>query len=194
MADKATSALTAGSSLSVADLIYAVIGGNSRKLTAGQVGVAFGTSFPGSPATDDRFYRTDRRIEYFYDGTRWLSTQLFQLDFSHAVAVATDFDAYHTVPYRDTYGLWMERFESVALRTAAGEWDVALAWVTAGNVSTTIVTNDGSAAVTNNWDERVSSIGAVLDSTARMLKATYDEISGSASLYAQATLFYRLIG
>ena len=32
-----------------------------------------GTAFPGSPLTNDRFFRTDRGIEYYYDGTRWVS-------------------------------------------------------------------------------------------------------------------------
>ncbi len=38
-----------------------------------------GTTFPSSPANNDRFYRTDRRIEYFWnsDISRWLSVQNF---------------------------------------------------------------------------------------------------------------------
>jgi hypothetical protein len=36
--------------------------------------LAAGSSFPGSPATGQHFFRTDRGIEYYYDGTRWLST------------------------------------------------------------------------------------------------------------------------
>ena len=34
----------------------------------------FGTVFPLTPAVDDRFFRTDLAEEYYYDGTRWLST------------------------------------------------------------------------------------------------------------------------
>lgn len=36
-----------------------------------------GTAFPVSPSTGDRFRRTDQDLEYFYDGTRWLSTNVF---------------------------------------------------------------------------------------------------------------------
>ncbi|MBA3829885.1 MAG: hypothetical protein H0X33_13175 [Taibaiella sp.] len=32
-----------------------------------------GTSFPGTPTTNQRYFRTDRGIQYYYDGTRWLS-------------------------------------------------------------------------------------------------------------------------
>jgi len=37
-----------------------------------------GTSFPGSPSTDERWYRTDHGLWFRYDGTRWLSEQLFR--------------------------------------------------------------------------------------------------------------------
>lgn len=43
------------------------------------ISLAAGTSFPGSPATNDRFFRTDLSLEFFYDGTRWLTTELFEL-------------------------------------------------------------------------------------------------------------------
>jgi hypothetical protein len=42
-----------------------------------------GTSFPVSPSADDKFYRTDRNLLYFYDGTRWLTTQVFLIQFKH---------------------------------------------------------------------------------------------------------------
>jgi hypothetical protein len=34
-----------------------------------------GTAFPASPATGQRFYRTDLMVECYYDGTRWLGPQ-----------------------------------------------------------------------------------------------------------------------
>lgn len=39
-----------------------------------------GTSFPGSKATNDRYWRTDLGQEFFWDGTRWLSSVLHALD------------------------------------------------------------------------------------------------------------------
>jgi hypothetical protein len=49
-------------------------------------GIAFtgsGTSFPGSPATNDHFYRTNIRggMMFFWDGTYWLSEQQFSCPF-----------------------------------------------------------------------------------------------------------------
>lgn len=61
----------------------------AAKLTKGSAGAVLamsngavswnaGTSFPGSPATNDRYWRTDLAMEFYYDGTRWLSTQIFE--------------------------------------------------------------------------------------------------------------------
>ena len=47
-----------------------------------------GTTFPISPTTDDRYYRTDRNLEYYYDGTRWLTVQLFSENAPNVVSIA----------------------------------------------------------------------------------------------------------
>ena len=36
-----------------------------------------GTSFPASKATGDRYWRTDLGLEFFWDGTQWVTTTLF---------------------------------------------------------------------------------------------------------------------
>lgn len=36
-----------------------------------------GTAFPASPTTNDRFYRTDLTLWFFFDGTRWMTEDLF---------------------------------------------------------------------------------------------------------------------
>src|SRR5688572_13447523 len=44
---------------------------------SGGSGYDEGTSFPGSPSTDDKYYRTDLNLLCVYDGTRWLTTQQY---------------------------------------------------------------------------------------------------------------------
>lgn len=39
-----------------------------------------GTSFPASPATGDRWWRSDLGYEFVYDGTRWRTVQVFQMN------------------------------------------------------------------------------------------------------------------
>lgn len=44
-------------------------------------GVSSGTSFPTSPSTGDRYRRTDLDYKvYFYDGTRWVTENIYRLD------------------------------------------------------------------------------------------------------------------
>lgn len=38
-----------------------------------------GTAFPGSPATNDLFFRTDRGLLYYYDGSRWLTVSEYSM-------------------------------------------------------------------------------------------------------------------
>ena len=49
----------------------------------GAVGLR-GTSFPGSPATDQRFYRTDYMMDFVWDGARWNCTCAHVLAFDEA--------------------------------------------------------------------------------------------------------------
>ena len=65
-------------------LIYGYSGSSWHQML-----VPRGTAFPTSPLTGERFTRSDRNIEYFYDGTRWLSTQLYLLSMAYSPQVPT---------------------------------------------------------------------------------------------------------
>lgn len=65
-------------------------------------GVPAGSAFPGSPATNDLYYRTDLSLLFFYNGTRWMTVILFVLpltrpDFT-ALAATTATYARSNVP------------------------------------------------------------------------------------------------
>jgi hypothetical protein len=63
-----------------------------------------GSSFPAQPAygNDRPFYRTDLGMEFYYDGTRWLSTQIFEVNVSVVVGqAATAAIAYFGFPISD---------------------------------------------------------------------------------------------
>lgn len=42
-----------------------------------------GTSFPASKATGDRYWRTDLGMEFYWDGSRWLSVTLYFVSVPH---------------------------------------------------------------------------------------------------------------
>jgi len=63
-----------------------------------------GASFPASPADGDRYWRTDLDMQFFYDGTRWVSTTLYQMPMSiwsataQAKLTATTANCFRTTP------------------------------------------------------------------------------------------------
>ena len=118
---------------------------NSAKL-GGTMG--YGTSFPASPSTNDVFFRTDRGILYYYDGTRWLSVHEF---------------AYGAVPYSQVPGTLVTASSAALFVTpwpdAPGSGQVYLTrWVSNVFIG---ATNDG----THNWTLQLKAMdGTVIDS------------------------------
>lgn len=162
--------------------------------TTGVIALAAGTSFPGTPATGDHFYRSDRNIQYFYDGTRWLSAQLMSIAIGEGVSTATTGTQYHAVPWTGVYDIYLDSFSYTSFRTAAGEWDITVNWVSASNVSTALGTVDGNGTPTSTWLAGTVAIGSVLSSSARSLSMVRTNVSGAASFFATVEIFYRLVG
>ena len=79
MADTKISALTAASAALGTQEIPVNEGGVSKKLTVAQIASYGATSMPAGPATNQRVFRTDLGLEFYWDGTRWLSTTLYEL-------------------------------------------------------------------------------------------------------------------
>lgn len=164
-------------------------------LSRGQSGtLASGTSFPTSPSTGDKFYRTDRNLEYSYDGTRWLTTSWFSIQFPSVRNTTGTQDFEVPVPYIGVYSIYLENLQTTALRTGEGEFDVVLRWGNAANTLTVLATADGAGAATNTWDDNTVALNTVLDTSAKMLAVVYTTVSGTFSFYAGAMLTYRLVG
>lgn len=158
-------------------------------------GISSGTSFPGSPSSGDLFFRTDRNIVYFYNGTNWLSTFLLSIDMIHAgSSITANTNFFINVPYRGTYSIWLERLDCAMLRSGAGEFDIVLTWQNSANSPTTITTLDGAGDTSATWVNHSATIDSVLDSNARAFVLSVNEISGTSNVFASASLFYRLVG
>lgn len=63
---------------------------NNRLTVTGLVFLGAGTSFPATPPTNGVYYRTDLGFLCYYDGTRWLTVQTFELRFPFTTNSATD--------------------------------------------------------------------------------------------------------
>ena len=154
------------------------------------------TSMPASPATNTRVWRSDLELEFFYDGTRWLTTTLFHGTIPHPTnntAFTVDGAVgWLPVPFRGTYGLWLDSWDACTYKGAAGTWNLELRYQ---DISATVTVIDTivftqSAA----YDTQRVALGSVLSTSAYAFYVFIDEISGSSDCYPGAIINYRLIG
>lgn len=160
-------------------------------------GLSSGTGFPGSPSTDDLFYRTDRDILYFYDGSQWLSTQLIPIQFGVQAAAGATADGgigRAAIPYFGVYSLYIVAIDFTSFLSGTAIWNLNVNYVNAANASTLIGTRSTSGDAANNWIAAQVSVAAALSANARVLELVLDETTGSATAFCNATIQARLIG
>lgn len=164
-------------------------------------GIASGTSFPGSPSSGDLFYRSDRRIQYFYDGTRWLSIEQFSvqtIDFGTAQTASFDMTFNH--PWINKgYGIYVETFQAMIRltnATTASNYFVAQlnSFENTGAVTTPYGSGLSSAgSTTNAFTQYSEAINAVIASTEDIILIRTTE-TGAATGRVAASFTYRLVG
>lgn len=161
-------------------------------------GTSSGTSFPGSPSTNDRFYRTDRQIEYYYDGTRWLSTQLFTLALQNSTSQTTTFATDIINPWASVYSIYITDFAFMS-RQSAG--------VSSANYFTCVLQNASDPATPTAISGTLSAINNTLDKyiqkretsnvvvadTVTNFRFLFTE-TGSATAILGAAFNYKLVG
>lgn len=156
-----------------------------------------GTSFPGSPATGDLFYRTDRNIEYYYDGTRWLSVQLFELGNDSASQITGSTGYYYANMHFGVYSIYVEKFVHAGILTtstpASNYFTGRVSYFTSSG-ETAIGSGLASSGWTQNvWSSSSETIGAVVPSAAAIFGIQFTE-TGTASARAHGRFTYRLVG
>jgi hypothetical protein len=157
-----------------------------------------GTVFPGSPTTGSFFYRTDRNIEYYYDGTRWLSTQVYFVPIPN-----TDFLLPRTAttlgmcraanPWAALYDIYVMDAIFHNYITATSTWTLAIIDNNATTPTTLATRSTASDAANTHLSNRVA-VNAVVTSAVDNLQGEVTLVSGAASLYCSFGLAYRLVG
>lgn len=163
-----------------------------------------GTAFPSAPATNSRFFRTDRGIEYYYDGTRWLSVNQFNESIPWFLGVqqftVTALGANRlAVPYAGTYDLWLVEAQLsfyVLGGTALGashKWvtEIKKFAVSSDSVIATFNVNSGSS---NAWRSSVVTIGALLGTTHFSFSADHTKTGTPGDYFVLPRIVYRLVG
>lgn len=162
------------------------------------VAIASGSSFPGSPASGDLFRRSDMNyMEFLYNGTRWISTQVFFVfprpDLALPLTATQDIRAHN--PWCGIADIWLETFTYFAINSAttASNYFTAQAKTWDGAAST----NRGSSSSMQNdtQNSRVHhsvTIDEVVSSSVEDLGATLTE-TGTASIHISTAFRYRVI-
>lgn len=160
-----------------------------------------GTSFPGTPGTGDRCTRTDRGIDYEYNGTRWLSTLLFPVKVPPVQAIpinATAIAWRGAVLYLGLYDLWIETFEGyffISGGTALGashKWVCTLTKQPAGTVLGTINIDSGASSAFRSSGQ--VSVGALLGTANFEFDVTATKTGTPGTLFADFNVWCRLVG
>lgn len=167
--------------------------------SGGSSGYAEGTSNPGSPSTNDKFYRTDINHLIYYDGTRWLTVQQFEVMGMVADLLQASSTPSTTIrwPVRQDFGIYLTRLVAATFvsttNSGSSFYTITFNRRTAANANTVISTYTTSADAVNTWVNHDQVINAVLDASALELQTTITKTGSPGVMYSPATVCYRLI-
>lgn len=162
-----------------------------------------GTSMPGSKATGDRYWRTDLGLEFYWDGTRWLTTTLYIVDMPPYDTVTSEqpitnsgYNTHRSVPITDILDMWMVDFRAtIRVNTTNNGSHYWTFLIKNYSASTTLATFNTSAKSADTI-YRVTATAGALVGTGNILLQTSLEKTGSPGTVDVLTAgySYRLVG
>ena len=162
-----------------------------------------GTVFPTVPApvAGDRFTRSDRGIDYEWDGTRWLSVALYSEQlFSSAAfqpfAITAGAEDRLSAPYAGIYDLWLVDYQPVFFVTGGAPLDALNKWVGIFyKAATPLATVNIDSGALNTWRAPGPiAIGALLGIANLEFETNYTLTGGAGTLRSLPRLTYRYVG
>lgn len=158
-----------------------------------------GTSFPLTPALQDKFYRTDLNLLCYYDGTRWLTVHEYEVGIGSLdqLANSTSNLPVGRWPVRQDFGIYLTKWRVVTFINGTNNGSnyrtIILQRRTAANASADIASINTATDAPSTWNDHSVNIDAPLDASAMQLQATTSSAGSPGGLYAPMTLCYRLI-
>lgn len=167
-------------------------------------GISSGTSNPGSPTTNDLFFRTDLGLLIYYTGAAWHSVQQFDLPTSIRNAPGVSgYNATTTTIVNavvPTTSIYLTTFEIVGFvgttNTGSAFWTVDLYKLTPANVATSIASiSTGTAPdAANTWVTHDVAVNATLASaTNPVLRIGVAKTSTPGDFILAYTIRYRVV-
>lgn len=196
--------LAVGSGADTAAKLAIGAAGAALSVINGAVAWDSGTSFPVSKLTGDRYWRTDLRGEYFWDGTRWLSTELYQFTIGMSAGGVgggipmTSSGTFHRAPFprAGQASIWVETLITTFFVSGGTALSGSHKWVgtagdnvTAGSLGT-ININSGAS---NAWRLDSQTVNAVFASTLFEILVGMVKTGTPGDLYVHPSFLYRLI-
>lgn len=165
-------------------------------------------TFPGSPATDDLFYRTDFGMWFYYDGTRWLSATIYHMVIdvnggTLPISATNTGLARSIAPLlsggaSDIYLLTHYVSFFVSGGTALGashKWIGLLKKEHGASVQTTVDTVNIDSGASDTWRTYGGSVNALMNNgtTEAELSLGWTKTGTPGNLYVVAAISYRLV-
>ncbi len=175
---------------------------HKHAMPANPVTAAQGSAFPGSPATNDRFFRTDLGALFYYDGTRWLTVNRFFTTTSMQTALfpfaATSLNAPRAMLVVPTgfSDAWVEEVDTaffVAGGTALSgshKWVITTARQPGGSSLVTVTIDSGSVSV---WRADKQAVNALWTATNFVLETSSTKTGTPGNLTFGMMVSYRLV-
>lgn len=162
-----------------------------------------GSSFPGAPSSGQFFHHTTRRLDYFYNGTRWLTTHLYDMEIGITRASFQPYSATGTyqeatAPHAGVYDLWLEDFQAAFIvnggtaLSASHKWAAVLTKSPAGSTVATITIDSGALDTWRNSGQ--IAIDALLGTTNFNFYIVLTKTGTPGTLFIHPRLTYRMVG
>jgi hypothetical protein len=168
-----------------------------------------GTSFPASPVTNDQYFRTDLGLWFRYNGTRWLSTELFQVDFAStspatALAATTSNVGWTPISAAQHGGsdLWVEDVETAFFVNTGGtalgashNWAVTVDKGVDSSATVTTIATNSLASGANGSRSVVTAVDALLNNgtTHVLMRASLTKTGTPGTVYMGVKVTYRVV-
>jgi len=172
--------------------------------------IASGSTFPGSPATNQFFNRTDigGGMLFFYDGARWVSEQLFNLELGMIqgtypqplTATTGDFTAraFPPLPGTDIYLLTYRATVFVngggSALSGSNKWVGDTHKYNSSATPTTIATttiNSGASSTVRTFDTTINAL--LTSSTFNLIESSWTKTGTPGGLFVWESITYRVV-
>lgn len=193
-----------------ADIGATATAGTSGTISrAGHVHRIMGSgTFPGSPATNTMWFRTDLGMWFYYDGTRWLSDELFysnvpnsalNMGVSGIAATTTAANRINVPPPSGGSDIYIvDHIIDFLVNggTALGashKWVGIFNKVNTSNAETGLVTDTIDSGSSSVWRQTVDAVNALLGTTSFVLQSSWTKTGTPGNLLVYESFTYRVV-